>query len=80
MTPMDRCAAAQRINKAEGVLDGLREAFAVAGIVLPSLRLHPATWSDEAGGVLIDLGACNLDTARRLVNVLRTARPEESTR
>ncbi|WP_030889146.1 hypothetical protein [Streptomyces sp. NRRL S-1868] len=62
---------AKRITDAEGALDALREALVGAGISLPSLRLHPGTWGDHTGVALIDLGPCNLETARKLGNILR---------
>jgi hypothetical protein len=71
MQAKDRRASARRISEADGALDALREALTAVGITLPSLRLHPGTWSDDSGSALIDLGACNLDTARKLSAALR---------
>ncbi|MFE0877330.1 hypothetical protein ACFW4X_21145 [Streptomyces smyrnaeus] len=64
---------ARRIRDAEGTLDSLREALALAGITLPSLRLHPSTWSDDTGAALVDLGPCNLDTAQQIAAAVRKA-------
>lgn len=75
MAATDRRATAKRISEADGVLDGLRESLAAAGLALPSLQLHHSTWSatDDTAPALIELGACNLDTARRLAAALRRA-------
>lgn len=63
-----------RIADAEGALDGLREALAAVGVTLPSLRLHHSTWSgDDDGPGHIELGACNVATARQLAAALRKA-------
>ncbi|GHB24332.1 hypothetical protein GCM10010331_07880 [Streptomyces xanthochromogenes] len=59
-----------RIIEAESVVKELRGALARSGITLPSLGLDPITCMNEKLGLLIDLGRCTPDTARRLAAVL----------
>lgn len=49
----------------------LRAALAGAGIVLPSLRLDPASLAREKPCPLVELGGCPVDVAARLAAVLR---------
>jgi hypothetical protein len=63
--------AAERIKEAEGVRDELWAALHAAGISLPSLRVEPAAYADEWPRPLVELGRCNLQTARRLAAALR---------
>ncbi|AXK35498.1 hypothetical protein DVA86_25445 [Streptomyces armeniacus] len=69
----------ERIQNAEVVLHGLREALAQAGITLPSLQLHHSTWSasDDGGAALLSLGAVDLATARKLTEVVGRRRSTE---
>lgn len=60
--------------------DELRAALADHGIKLPSLGVDLITYASDAPPTLISLGNCRLDTARRLIDVLRTVRPAEPTR
>ncbi|MGH3313953.1 MAG: hypothetical protein ACRDP3_25780 [Streptomyces sp.] len=60
--------------------DDLRAALAEHGIKLPSLGVDLITYASDTPHPLVSLGNCRLDTAHRLIDVLRTARPEEPTR
>ncbi|GAA3376839.1 hypothetical protein GCM10020367_50120 [Streptomyces sannanensis] len=50
------------------LIQELSEALAALGITLPSLGVDHAS-----SAPLVELGRCNLDTARRLATVLREA-------
>ncbi|WP_369356638.1 hypothetical protein [Streptomyces sp. cg2] len=54
----------------ESVIKELREALARAGIVLPSLGLDPVSYAHRSMPPLVELGRCNMDTARRLSKAL----------
>lgn len=71
MTPTRRTSSAPTIREAEATGDALCAALAGAGIVLPSVRIDPVSCAYDVPRPLIELGRCNLDTARRLVAVLR---------
>ncbi|AJT65300.2 hypothetical protein T261_3635 [Streptomyces lydicus] len=43
------------------------------GIVLPSLGVDPIWLSDAWPRALVELGRCNLETAHRLIDVLKRA-------
>lgn len=75
MTTTNRTIAA-KISEAEGALDALRDALTRSGVQLPSLGLDAMTWSDDSGHALIELGRCNLDTARALTTALRATHTE----
>ncbi|MCP9945782.1 hypothetical protein LUX12_14830 [Streptomyces somaliensis] len=64
-------AATAGIRRAEAVRDELAAALAGAGVVLPSLGLDAPTLAGYHAVPLIDLGRCNLDTARGLAAALR---------
>ncbi|GHH84195.1 hypothetical protein GCM10018793_47940 [Streptomyces sulfonofaciens] len=66
-----RRAAAERIEEAEDVRDELCAALHGAGVVLPSLRVEPAAYADERPRPLVELGRCNLRTARLIAEALR---------
>ncbi|MFR9726270.1 hypothetical protein ACL02R_23325 [Streptomyces sp. MS19] len=51
--------------------DELREALANVGVKLPSLAVDPVTSQPYYRAPLIELGRCNVDTAARLLAVLR---------
>jgi hypothetical protein len=61
-----RSAASVDVEKAEEAVRELREALARAGIVLPSLRLDPLSIARDVPRPLIELGRCNVETARRI--------------
>ncbi|MFF4521467.1 hypothetical protein [Streptomyces bluensis] len=52
-------------------MEELRQALARAGIVLPSLRIDPATLAREAPCPLVVLGGCSVTVAARLAAALR---------
>jgi hypothetical protein len=60
------------LGEAEAVRDELRDALARAGITLPSLCVEAASYADEKPRPLLDLGRCNVLTARRIAAALRT--------
>jgi hypothetical protein len=66
-----RPTAAQRIKEAEDVRDELWAVLHGAGIVLPSLNVDPLAYVDEDPRPLVELGRCNVRTARALVSVVR---------
>lgn len=55
----------------EQACEDLREALAAAGVKLPSLGLDTASCTGPTALVLIDLGRCNVATARALTSALR---------
>ncbi|WP_018537976.1 MULTISPECIES: hypothetical protein [unclassified Streptomyces] len=56
--------------EAEVVITELREALARAGIILPSLGLDAVSYAHRSMPPLVELGRCNMDTARQLAKVL----------
>jgi hypothetical protein len=70
MAATRRNASVEAIREAEAMRDKLHAVLKGAGIVLPSLRIDPVSCAAEVPGSLIDLGRCNLDTARKLVAAL----------
>ncbi|MFG2225930.1 hypothetical protein [Streptomyces sp. NPDC048644] len=62
-----------RIEEAESACEELAGALKEAGIVLPSLGVEAASYGYERAGVLVELGRCNLDTASRLIAVIKRA-------
>jgi hypothetical protein len=62
--------AAERIKEAEDVRDELWAGLHAAGITLPSLCVEPTAYADEWPHPLIELGRCNLASARRLAAVI----------
>ncbi len=63
---------AQKLRKAEDTRDDLSAVLRTLGIVLPSLSVEPMAYGDENPDPLIDMGRCNLRTARKLLAVLRS--------
>jgi len=59
------------VEEAEESVKELREALANAGIKLPTLRIDPASLARETPCPLIELGRCSVETAARLVEVIR---------
>ncbi|MGP3999044.1 hypothetical protein [Streptomyces sp. 8N706] len=70
-----RRAAAERVRAAEEAIAELREGLRAVGVVLPSLRIDPVSCAAEEAQPLVELGRCNLATARQLAAVLRERRP-----
>ncbi|MFD5031522.1 hypothetical protein ACFVWX_14350 [Streptomyces sp. NPDC058220] len=69
-----RRPAAENVRAAEETVAVLRAGLGVVGVVLPSLRIDPVSSAGNEPTPLIDLGRCNLDTARRLIAVLQEVR------
>ncbi len=69
-----RKTAAETLREAEQVHGELSAALRSAGIVLPSLGVDALAYGDEKPQPLVELGRCNVQTARELTAVLR-ARP-----
>ncbi|MFD9209638.1 hypothetical protein ACFVZM_25620 [Streptomyces sioyaensis] len=71
--------ARERMRQAEGVATELHTALQAVGITLPSVGVDPVSCASGHMAPLVELGRCNLDTARRLACVLadyaRTAVP-----
>ncbi|WP_405797795.1 hypothetical protein [Streptomyces sp. NBC_01506] len=66
--------ASDQVGAAEEAVELLRSAFAAVGITLPSLRIDPVSCAgSEPANPLVELGRCNLATARRIVAVLEGA-------
>ncbi|WP_244375767.1 hypothetical protein [Streptomyces ficellus] len=61
------------MRSVEQVVDQLRDELGRVGVTLPSLRVDPVTAASEVPYPLVELGRCNMDTAMRLVAVLREA-------
>ncbi|MEN3586203.1 hypothetical protein AAH978_18885 [Streptomyces sp. ZYX-F-203] len=70
-------AVPDKVGDAERVCDELREALKAAGVQLPSLGLDAASCAGSAPLTLIDLGRCNVATARSLAAALRSNVGEE---
>ncbi|MFD7611016.1 hypothetical protein [Streptomyces sp. NPDC059828] len=68
--------AIKQIKEGEQARNELADALKAAGVTLPSLRLDPCAYCDTTPLVLIDLGRCNVDTARALTAALRAGVPE----
>ncbi len=72
MSTNDRkLTAIEKIKQAEDVRDELCAALHDARITLPSLRVDPVGCADEKPRLLVELGRCNLQTARQLADVIR---------
>ncbi|MER7515118.1 hypothetical protein [Streptomyces sp. NPDC126499] len=68
-------SALDSLRTAQDVVTQLRAELAAHGVTLPSLGVDPLTMAATAPAYpLVELGRCNLDTARRLVSVLAEAR------
>ncbi|MFF0166326.1 hypothetical protein [Streptomyces prasinus] len=62
------------MGDAEQACEDLRDALRAAGVTLPSLGLDVASYAGSAPLALIDLGRCNVATARALTSALRPDR------
>lgn len=60
-------------EEVEDCVSDLRTALAAHGITLPSVGIEPAALANRPSLPLVALGNCNVETARRLAAVLRTA-------
>ncbi|MFJ2897988.1 hypothetical protein ACIO87_24230 [Streptomyces sp. NPDC087218] len=70
-TGSERQPAGEGLGDAERVRDELGDALGAAGVKLPSLSLDAVSCAGAAPRVLIDLGRCNVATARALAAALR---------
>ncbi|MFD8550080.1 hypothetical protein ACFV08_00410 [Streptomyces fradiae] len=61
-----------RVQEAERACDELGAALKAVGVCLPSLGLDPVSCAGSAPLGLIELGRCNVETARALAAVLRS--------
>ncbi|MFD5427575.1 hypothetical protein [Streptomyces sp. NPDC127084] len=62
------------LQDAEAAVAELRSALALAGVTLPSLRLDLVSYASGNGTrVLVELGRCNVETARLMTAVLTEA-------
>ncbi|MDI3386083.1 hypothetical protein QIS99_07600 [Streptomyces sp. B-S-A8] len=59
------------VEDAEAARRALAEALTEAGITLPSLRVDPLAYVGEPAVPLVELGRCNIPTARALTAALR---------
>ncbi|MFJ2739275.1 hypothetical protein ACIO3O_06360 [Streptomyces sp. NPDC087440] len=63
------------IRAAEETIRTLREALIAAGLNLPSLGLDSASCARDVPAPLVDLGRCDVETARRLAEVIGAGGP-----
>jgi len=66
----------EKISSAEAAHDELKEALAAAGVRLPSLSVDVVSYAGWASPALIELGCCNVATARALAAALRSGAGE----
>ncbi|WP_030419448.1 hypothetical protein VM636_17150 [Streptomyces sp. SCSIO 75703] len=69
--------ATDKVRDAERARDEWRDALRAAGVRLPSLGLDAASCAGPAPLALIDLGRCNVATARALTAALRSNEGEQ---
>jgi hypothetical protein len=67
---------AGELRNAEAVCNELNAALRGLGIVLPSLWVEPGGYASVDLRPLVQLGRCNLDTARKLLSALRSIPPK----
>ncbi len=74
ITPAGRDEATDEIEDAEAACDDLEDALGALGLTLPSLEvdLGPGGEWRPASPLLIELGRCNVATARALTTALRS--------
>ncbi|MFG2290558.1 hypothetical protein ACGFOU_31320 [Streptomyces sp. NPDC048595] len=65
--------ATGRMDEAEAACGELAGLLRRVGVVLPSLRVDPLSYTRERPYPLVELGRCNLETVRRLIQVLAKA-------
>lgn len=71
MTPLSQSnPTTDPLKEAERAHAELCAALRNAGVVLPSVRLDPMAYAEETPRPLIDLGRCNVPTARALTAAL----------
>ncbi|MFM9368628.1 hypothetical protein [Streptomyces sp. Da 82-17] len=59
------------LQQAEAARDELNAALTAAGVVLPSLGVDVLSYADQHPLVLVELGRCNVPTAKALAAALR---------
>ncbi|MGW1884898.1 hypothetical protein [Streptomyces sp. NPDC001970] len=64
------------LQDAEAAVAELRCALARAGVTLPSLGPDPVTCAGRSPRVLVELGRCTVETARRMAAALPGPREE----
>ncbi|SCK50774.1 hypothetical protein [Streptomyces sp. WMMB 322] len=70
-----------KLKEAEEARGELSDALSDAGVRLPSLSLDAVSCTGPGPGALIDLGRCNVETARALATALRHSNcPQKTTR
>lgn len=62
------------LEDAEAACEELMAALAKVGVTLPSLGLDPLPYGGEFSFALVELGRCNVPTARALAAALRQGR------
>ncbi|GGU67521.1 hypothetical protein GCM10010211_36060 [Streptomyces albospinus] len=62
--------ASERVQAAEQVTAELDSALRAVGVTLPSLCVDPVSAASTFMAPLVELGRCNVETARRLAEVL----------
>ncbi|MFE7772765.1 hypothetical protein ACFU5O_02465 [Streptomyces sp. NPDC057445] len=60
----------EHLQDAEAAVAELRDALARAGVTLPSLRLDPVSCAGRDPRLLVELGRCTVETARRIATAL----------
>ena len=58
------------MSEAEEAVNTLRVALKRSGITLPSLRIDPVSYARDVPCPLVELGRCNVDTARLIAAAL----------
>lgn len=71
---------ATKVRDAEAARDELTAALKGVGVVLPSLRIVPLSCTEESPRQLLDLGPCNVATARKMTAALEAATDASSGR
>ncbi|NBE53621.1 hypothetical protein [Streptomyces boluensis] len=71
MAAEDAAKAHGTLADAEAACQELSAALAKAGVTLPSLGLDPLSYGGEFSFALVELGRCNVSTARALAAALR---------
>lgn len=67
----ERQAGSRKFDEAREVCEELSDALEGAGVCLPSLSPDVLSCTGPGPGALVELGRCNLPTARALAAVLR---------
>ncbi|MGW0731318.1 hypothetical protein [Streptomyces sp. NPDC002851] len=73
-TAEERRRTGERLREADEVLAALAKALGAAGVRLPSLGIDQASCAREVPRPLIELGRCDVATARTLAAALEAPR------